>query len=314
MTWLPAAPVACVESASVRDSTGSDAPLMQSGELNVTGYVPVGYYRVEMLGSDGMLVDVATLLFEPDGREYSHRVWGGSIAGRSVLAPAADLMMEPGSYAPKGVDGASWVARLLRECVPAPVSVAGSCCLSDHVVFDLGDSRLDAAWKVLEAIGYCMQISGDGTVTVREIPSTPKASVNERSGLLLPSIGQSLPIADVPNVMRVYDEGSEAIARNDDPSSPTSTVSRGRAIECVEDSPIRREGETLQQYADRRLAELSDVCETLDVEREWADMGTYDIWHVNLPTAGLSGNYRIIDKATECTTGIKVGETWGRMA
>lgn len=90
----------------------------------------------------------------------------------------------------------------------------------------------------------------------------------------------------------------------------------GREIEAdPEDSPTRKEGESLQQYADRRLAELSDIYKTYDIEREWVDgLLPYSIIRCNLPQPGITGDYRIMSQTLDCGHGIKVGETWGRRA
>lgn len=317
--WLPVEEVAGVRGASVKRSWNRDGscPLLESGDMEVTGRLSEGYYRIEMLADTGELVNVATLLFAPDGSSWSHRGWSGPLTGRSVLAPASERRFEPGEYAPRGVEGASWCARMLRSVIDAPVTVEGSFGLSDHVVFDLGLSYLDGVWRVLDAGGYCLQIAGDGTVVIRPVPADPALVVNSTSlGLLMPEFGQSLPIDTVPNVLKVYDGAQEAVARNEDSASPTSIPSRGRPIEGdVEDSPARREGETLRQYADRRLGELSEIYETIDVEREYAaDVLPYSIVRANLPEAHVTGDYRIMDQTLECGRGIRVGETWGRMA
>lgn len=314
--WLPCEEITGVRSVSVKRSTNDgSSPLIESGDMSITGIIDEGYYRVEELGDSGILVEVATLLFTPDKSEYESGAWGGSASGKSVLAPANERKFKPGEYAPKGVDGAIWAAQRLRMAIKAPVDVIGGFKLGDHMVFDLGSSYLDGVWKVLDVGGFCMQIAGDGTVTIRSKEMEPALIVASDGSGLLPKITRSLPIDDVPNVFKVYDGAAEAIARNDNPSSPTSTVARGREIDEVEDSPTRKEGESLWQYANRRLGELSEIYETYDVEREYKDgVVPYSIAKVNLPAQGIVGNFRIMSQTLECGTGIKVGETWGRFA
>lgn len=290
---------------------------MESCDLEMTGILDEGYYRIEMLSSSGELIEAATLLFVPGSGEWESGTWEGSASGKSVLAPAAERMLPPGSYAPRGVDGALWVADMLRGIVDCPVETVGSFNLGEHIVFDLGASYLDACWKVLDAGWYCIQVAGDGTVTVRPKPEKPDLVVNsENASLLLPKITRGLPVDDVPNVLKVYDEDGEChVTRNDDPESPTSTVARGREIEAVEDTPTREEGETWQQYADRRLGELSEIYETYDVERDHlAGVVPYSVVDVNLPEQGMEGRYRVMSQTISCGPGMSVGETWGRLA
>lgn len=314
--WLPTEEVHGIRSASIKRSTNdSSSPLLESGELKVSGEIEEGYYRIEELASSGELIEIATLLFVPDDREWAHGSWGGNASGKSVLAPAAERKFKPGEYAPKGIDGASWCASRLREVIKAPVIVEGGFKLGEHVVFDLGSSYLDGIWNVLDVGAFCMQIAGDGTVTIRSKDMEPTLIITSDGKGLMPTIKRGLPIDDVPNVLKVYDGTDVAIARNDDPQSPTSTVSRGREIEEVEDSPTRKEGESLQGYADRKLAELSEIYETYDIEREYQrGVMPYSIARTNLPEQGIAGDFRIMSQSLDCTKEIKVGETWGRLA
>ena len=315
-TWLPAHEVGGVDGVSISRKVGKDAKMLESAMMDVTGTLGEGYYRVELLDDVASLVDVATMLFAPDGFEWNHRKWSGSMSGRSVLAPASERRLSPGAYAPKGVDGAQWCVDMLSGVIDAPVTREGSFSLAQHVVFDLGDSHLDAVWAVLDAAGWCMQISGDGTVTVREMPSEPSLVIDSSdAAILMPNLSRSMPIEDVPNVLRVYDGATEHVAENDDPASPTSIPARGRRIEKVEEDPTLREGETYGQYARRRLAELGDICEEMDIEREHVDgIVPYDVIRANLPEPGVVGDYRVMSQTVRCGNGITVGETWGRIA
>jgi len=312
--WLPTEEVPGIRSASIKRSTNDDTPLLESGELEVSGEIEEGYYRIEELASSGELIEIATLLFVPDDAEWSHGGWGGNASGKSVLAPASERKFKPGEYAPKGIDGASWCASRLREVIKAPVVVEGGFKLGEHVVFDLGSSYLDGIWNVLGVGAFCMQITGDGTVTICSKDMEPSLIITSDGKGLIPPIKRGLPIDDIPNVLKVYDGTDEAIARNDDPRSPTSTVARAREIEEVEDSPTRKEGESLQGYANRKLAELSEIYETYDVEREYQrGVMPYSIVRVNLPGQGIVGDFRVMSQSAECEKEIKIGETWGRL-
>lgn len=315
-TWLPSHEVGAVDGVSISRKVGKDAKMLESAMMDVTGTLDEGYYRIELLDDGGSLVSVATMLFASDNIEWDHRKWSGSMSGRSVLAPASERRLAPGAYAPKGVDGAQWCVDMLSSVIDAPVTREGSFSLAQHVVFDLGDSHLDAVWAVLNAAGWCMRVSGDGTVTVREIPSEPSLVIDSaNTALLMPNFSRSMPIEAVPNVLRVYDGTTEYVAENDDPASPTSIPARGRRIEEVEEDPTLREGETYGQYARRRLAELGDICEEMDIEREYVDgIVPYDVIRANLPEPGVVGDYRVMSQTVRCGNGITVGETWGRIA
>lgn len=313
-TWLPEDEVSGIQKVSIKHDSADDAPLMQSGDMETSGLIEEGYYRIEMLPDGGGLENIATLLFTPDGSEFDYEAWGGSATGVSVLAGASDTKFRQGAYASKGSDAAAYCASLLRSCIPAPVIIEDTFTLGDHVVHDLGSSYLDGIWDVLDAGGLCMQIDGSGTVSIKRIPDEPDLIISaQNEKLLMPTIKQKLPLDDAPNVVIVYDDDQEAIAINDDPTSPTSIQARGRRIEEVEDSPTRKEGETLQQYADRKLQEDSEIYETYDIEREfWPGVFPYSLVRSNLPRTGITGDFRVMSQTLECSASIKVGETWGK--
>lgn len=314
VTWQPGREVGCVRSVSIAKSANHDGstPLLESATMDVTGRLTEGYYRVESLSDERGLTDVATMLFAPDDDEFGHGAWAGSASASSVLKPADDVVFKNGEYAPKGCDGAEWVASKLRETVRAPVTAHGSFTLDSHMVFDLGSSHLSGCWAVLDAAGWCIQLWGDGSVHVMEVPSEPEVALDP-SSMVAPTITHSLPIADVPNVVMAYDGDQEAEAVNGDPASPTSVPSRGRRIEVAEDAPARVDGETLQQYADRRLRELSAIYETFGIEREWErGIHPYSCISMNFPEAGITGTFTVLGQQIECESDLHLAETEGR--
>lgn len=317
-TWLPVAEVGGLKSASVKSDSNRDgsSPLVQSCMIDVSGKLDEGYYRISKIGADTSVTDVATVLLVPDSSEWSHGAWSSSVSGMSVLKQAAETYFDPGLYVPSGTDCVEWAARLLADAIPAPVEHAGSFRISEHVVFDLGASYLDGVWQVLGIAGFSICVEPDGTVRIRQRPTEPALTVNTANrGIIGCEISSGLPIADIPNVMRVYVDGNEFVAENDDPASPTSTVSRGRRIEAIEEDPAMKEGESPMAYAVRRLSELSEVYETYDVTRIWTrGIGVNDVVRVNLPEQGIEGDFTVMSQSLECSGGLMVSETWGRLA
>lgn len=311
-TWLPGGVVSGVKSASVMSSVNDNTPLLQSGSIETTGVIDEGYYRIEMVAES--VEPVATLLFKTDGKDFDYGVWDGSVSGRSVLAPASERKVPKGTFVPAGADGAAWCRRTLHEVIHAPIEVHGSFSVAEDVVIDLGASRLDAVWQVLDVGGWCMQIDGWGCVHILEIPTQPKLRLTkDNQDLFLPQIGSTLDTFEVPNVVIVYEGRERVEVANDDPASATSTVSRGRRIEHVESDPQRKQGETLRGYAVRRLAELSDVYESIAVKREWVpEIMPYDIIEGTIPACGLDGTFRVLEMNPEMKRGILLAETWGR--
>ena len=85
-----------------------------------------------------------------------------------------------------------------------------------------------------------------------------------------------------------------AIARDDRPDSIFSTVSRGREIWAEETSASLNAGESIAEYAIRRLKELQNVHRTITYNRRFfPDIYCGDIVNLNYMQQDISGNYRV---------------------
>ena len=313
-TWADADALPGALSAEITRDMGGDAPEVDSGTLKLEAatFEP-GYLRIAMTavqGGEAERVDVATLLCEGASSEVDH----GSvleITGRSVLHPAAVTVVLAGEHVPRGGDGAQHAARLLRACVHAPVEVYGGFTLDEAYDFEFGTSHLEAAWQVLDAGGYIIQIDGAGRVAIRPKPTNPALTL-DRAGtrLLMPGVKRELDYSDVPNRFTALERGEMATAVNET-GSPASRDARGYWHDETDDAPKRVNGETLAAYAARRLEELSIVPDERTYTREW--------WPGVLPGSvvrgsmeGLSGDMRVESQEIECSHGLTVQETASR--
>lgn len=314
-TWVGIDTISGIDSVSVERSCDD---LLESGRLTITtppdGFIDEGWYRIELLATRGFEyehVPIATMLFAETESTYERGSRQASLVGKSVLAPAAQRIFMDGEYAPKGVDGAAFVANLLRACTPAPVEVHGSFTVDDYIVFDLGSTYLSAVWKILDAAGWCMQIHGDGAIHILPIPDEPALVLDSvGAGLLMPSVSVSADATEVPNVVIVTNGVETVTAVNDDPNSSTSTVSRGRRVEQLIQNPVRVNGETLNAYANRMLDELSEIERSYSYRREWwPDIYPYSVVRGRLSTSGLYGDMHVKSQSLSCGAGILVSET-----
>lgn len=313
-TWADAGLVARLDGASVERTRSG---MLESATLAFTrevgeGFSP-GYHRIALYAEqDGASVreDVATLYCTSASGEVDYGRDAVAVTGRSVLFPASVRRLLAGTYAPKGCDGAAYAADLLRECVHAPVEVDGSFRLGRHVVFDLGDSHLDAAWAVLDAGRFCMQVTGSGTVRVMPLPAEPDLVLGaDGLRMLMPGASHALDYSDVPNRVLVRHGANEALAVNDDPESETSTVARGYCHDLVEESATPVDGETLADYARRRLAEESAVADSRTYEREYAPgVLPSSVVRASLSEIGMVGDFRVVRQSLDLGHGVKVTE------
>lgn len=308
-TWADAQALAGVDSVSVTRT--ADGKLLESGSIDLTGELTPGYYRVVMTADQGgelARVDVSTMLFVETGGDYDHNVRSHKADGFSVLYPASVTAITSGEYAPAGVNGAEYAGRILSEAINAPVEVEGNFTLNNPIVHDLGSSVLDAAWAVLNAGGYVIQIDGRGVVHIRPKPTDPSLILDTQSeGIVLNGTSFVADESEIPNRYIVIDDGTIAVASNDDPESQVSTVSRGYKVDAVDTSPTPVDGETMPEYADRRLHEMSMLKEEQNYTREYADgVNLYSIVRASLDA--LEGDFRVVSQTMTCWNGITVAE------
>ena len=319
-TWSSGDVLQGLVSASVECDCTDECPLLQSGSAEIT--LPAGsewqegYYRIEMVAAQGQRTErvaVATLLFSTEDSAMEKGAQTAKMTGRSVLAPASDSLLLMGTYAPKGCDGAAWAAKLLSECVHAPVSAEGSFTLDEHAVFGAGVSKLQAAWTILKAAGWCMEIAGDGSVTLKPKPSEASFVLDENRHALMPSAERRADLSGVPNRYYAVDGDEVGIAVNDQEGSRTSVQARGCYVDVVDDSPVKVDGETMTAYARRKLEELSTVTREYGYEREFVPgLSCYDMVAGTVPEWGMAGAFRVLKQSVAFGKGITVSETVGQ--
>lgn len=301
------------------DPSEGDAPLLESGSMDVDaqpgeGFAS-GYVRVAMVAEQAgerERVDVCTLLCETVSGDVERGADMLEVTGRSVLFPASVARLDPGAYAPAGVDAPQLAAELLSERLSAPVSWAGSGVLDAPYVYGDSATALSAAWMLARACGHVIRVGGDGSVSVVPARTQPALTLDRANARLLhPGVHHELDCSGVPNRYVAQDGAEVAVAVNDDPASMVSTVSRGYAHDAPRDaSPVRVGGETLAAYAARRLEEESTLWDERGYSREFVPgVVPGDVVRGSLASVGLDGDLRVSTQSLACGRGIVVRET-----
>lgn len=310
-TWADGEPLANVDSVEITRT--ADGDLLESGSMVISEDFANGYYRLVMVAEqDGEVerVEIGTFLFECHSGNFNYGTSTHSAEGHSVLYPASTTRLLAGAYAPAGIDGAEYVKGILEKAISAPIDVRGSFTLNENVVHELGSTVLEAAWAVLMAGNFIMQIDGHGTVIIRPMPD--KASLNLNSAnakLMMPGIDYQDDMTDIPNRFTAVNGSQTATVTNDLLDSIVSTVNRGYVHDFIEEDATPCNGETLDSYARRRLRELSLMSDTRTYTREWADdVLPYSLVEASMPNVGLEGNLRVVSQSLTCKYGITVTE------
>ena len=232
----------------------------------------------------------------------------------SVLKPADDILLERGWYAPLGANSVALISNLL-SVTKAPIvsSEVGVKSLENYIVAEDNETRLTMTDKILKAIDCELVINGNGEITIRN--KRYKADIvfdPETNDIIEPSFSITNDWYEVPNVLRVVMDDVSAIARDDSEKSIYSTVNRGREIWAQESSADLTIGDTLAEYARRRLKELQSVGTQVSYTRRFLPtLGVCDV--VGIRYELLDGLYRIVEQNITLGHNLTTSETADRI-
>lgn len=282
----------------------TDDDLQESATIQMTenpGECWMRVYLKARQGQDGARVAIFTGLASTPRRDLDGVRESFQAVCYSVLKPADDVLVPYGYYVPAGAEGARVAAQLLRVG-PAPVTFRDDGPkLLEPIVAEDSDTNLSIAQKIVDAIGWRIRISGDGSISIEQMASD--------IGLRLDTMDHDaveLRISDtqdwysVPNCYRVAAGDQYAVARDDDPDSPLSTVSRKEARGGTGEIWVGESGvslgtnESLAEYAVRKLREAQAPARKVTYTRRfYPDITTGDLVSLHLPAHGIDGIFRI---------------------
>lgn len=139
---------------------------------------------------------------------------------------------------------------------------------------------------------------------------------DSNSSILYPEITMNHDLYGIPNVVKVvYSYGGdckESIAVNDDPNSPTSTISRGREIPYLDTKPSLSGYVTQAQvdaYAEKLLKEFSTVEYSISYTHAYCPVRLGDCVRLNYKKAGIENiKAKVVSQNIKCDLGCSVSE------
>lgn len=314
-TWADAERVTGFAQLKVNEDLANE--LLQTGSMALD--VPSGeqprerYLRVALTAESvdsRERVDVCTMLWrgtsgtEDRGRDRL------SLVGSSVLYPASRTALPDMYYAPQGANGAEFAADMLRSVLAAPVEVIGSGFTIDSPHHFGTDKKVLAGVRELLGAGnHVIQITGRGTVTIMPRPTVASLAITrENARIIANGIGHKGDPTEIHNRIRVVDGNQQVTVENDDPASLSSHAVRGYWDDVIERNPTRVNGETLTEYARRRLEELSVLRTTYTYGRRWyPDVHAGSLLACGLPQ--MRGTLRVARQTITCDrSGISLQE------
>lgn len=279
----------------------SEDDLRESADISVTDYNSnreqwIRIYLDARQHVDSYYGAIFTGLISSPGKEIEGSVQTNSLRCYSVLKPASDILLPRGYYVNYGTNTITILKNLLSVIKGMPIVIEGTPPnLSTTIIAENGESNLSMADKILYSIGWRMCIKGDGSVVISEPASEPSAwfdPIDVDSLELRVNIENNW--FDCPNVFRAVQGNFSATAVDNDPDSMFSVQNRGREIYFEETSCNPYYGESLAQYAKRRLKEEQQVYMSASYSRRFdPDANVSDVISLRYPGQGLDGLFYI---------------------
>lgn len=212
--------------------------------------------------------------------------------------------------------------QIIREQVRAPIIItANDETLFSNFVADVNDTWITFIIDLLS--NAKMSLGLDELGRVMFIPEQKTAALqpvwtydDSNSSILYPDLDIDHDLYGIPNVVEViYSNGVShyyGTAINDDPSSPISTVTRGRKItHRITDPglPGNPSQKQIQQYAELVLKNLSTLEYTVTYTHGYCPVRLGDCVRLNYNRAGLNGvKAKVISQTIDCVPGCPVTE------
>lgn len=309
-TWLENGRIELIGGSVVRQIDG----LRQTASLEVTEFEPdieawirvyMDAYQNEDVQHEAIFTGLATVP-KKERKEQQIECY-------SVLKPLADIILPRGWYVQAGTAINDALVKLLLD-TPAPVDVRPDVTyLTDHIIAEDDDSELDIVTKLLDAAGWRMYIAGDGTIIIDYLPTSSIVTIGAKEAdVVEPNYTTEYDLFNCPNVVRITSGDAIAVARDDDPNSRLSTISRGREIVYVENDVDLSDSEGVAEYAQRVLKEKQEIEQTVSYTRRYIpEVNVTDI--ININYEAIKGIYKIKRQTINLTYGGATAEETERV-
>lgn len=326
-TWRDRKQIQNVVSCSI--NRDSEAETLGSATIDIDESIGEHYIRSYLIaiqngenGADTEKIPLGTHLVQTPSSSFTGKAQDVTI---DTYSPLLELKENPpplGYYIPKGSNIMDMAYRLIREQARAPVvKVNCAITLSYDFVADTQDSWLSFISDLIANAKYKLALDEMGRILFA--PDQDTASLQPvwtyddgNSSILYPEISMDHDLFDIPNVLEViYSNGSSfhyVKAVNDDPNSPTSTVSRGREILHRDTNPSLvgnlSEGE-VRLYAEQQLRNLSTLEYTITYTHGYCPVRVGDCVRLNYVRAGIKDvKAKVISQTIKCEPGCPVTE------
>lgn len=292
-----------------------DTDLRESADIDCVNYNETTEQIIRVWldakqNGDSSHIPLFTGIATSPGRNINGNITTNTLQCYSVLKIAQDILLPRGWYAPTGINAGELIRDLLNV-LPVSITIAeNSPGLKSAIISENNENRLSMTDKILDSINWKMKLDGYGNIQIGPYSSEPVATFDALSNdVVEPSLSISRDWYNVPNVYRAVLDDSYAIARDDNPDSLLSTVSRGREIWLEDSSVYLQEKETLAEYSERMLKLSQQVAITMTYDRRFDPaVSVSDAVRFGYAAQGINGIYRVTSQSITLGYNAKTSE------
>lgn len=328
-TWRDKEQLTNVKSCSITRDAGAET--LGSATIDIGETVGECYIRAYLITIQNGVREkhpLGTFLVQTPSSSYDGRLRSVSMDAYTPLIELKEKLPPLGYSIPKKdpneqVNIMNLAYTLCVENMRAPVAKTNDdATLYGDFVANVNDTWLTFISDLIANAKYTLDLDEMGRVLFA--PKQDLASLRPiwtyedgKDSIMYPDIEMDHDLYGIPNVVEVlYSKGGRryyARVVNDDPNSPTSTVSRGREIPYRDTDPSLPgipNDELVKEYAEQLLKELSTVEYTVRYTHAYCGTRLGDCVRINYKRAGLTDiKAKIVSQTIGCEPGCPVSET-----
>ena len=322
-TWKEIKKIDCVLNSSIsRDST---LETLGSASITVSESIGECYIRIYLVTIQNGVKErhsLGTFLVQTPSYSFDGKIKNITLDAYTPLLELKENPTPLGYSILKDENVLDTAYRIVREQVRAPViKTQNDETLNSNFVANLNDTWIVFVRDLIANANYSLALDDVGRILF--MPNQDTMSLqpiwtydDSNSSILYPELTVDRDLYGIPNVVEViYSNGTEYYygrAVNDDPSSPISTINRGREITHRESNPSllgNPNQKRIQEYAENLLKELSSLEYTITYTHGYCPVRIGDCVRLNYRRAGINGvKAKVISQNIKCEPGCPVTE------
>lgn len=322
-TWKDIRQINDVKSCTI--TRDSEADTLGSATIDTAESLGECYVRAYLVTIQNGIREkhpLGTFLIQTPATNHDGRRRGFSMDAYTPLLELKESPPPLGYAIFKDQNAMDYAYRLIREHARAPV-VKANCdiLLQSDFVSNTEDTWLTFISDLVATAKYTLDLDELGRILFAVQQDTASLQpvwtyTDDNSSILYPEITMNHDLYGIPNVVEIlYANGAGyhyTRVVNDDPNSPTSTIARGREIVHREMDPNIGGNPTeghIQEYAERRLKELSTIEYTVAYTHGYCPVRVGDCVRLNHSKAGFTDiKAKVVSQTIKCTPGCPVSE------